>query len=151
MKPLSANVEQIIKKSTAERDYFYGNREKPPWIGLKRKLGKLILTNKRLVFLPRKGLRGQLKGKSYMDIEAVEEDLGKEGSFTIPLNEITRLNTGRKRMTNYLVVYRRTEGVEKPYMFVSATFNIVAETYLTEGMSEWVEAINSIKKALNSS
>ena len=131
--------------------------ESPPSVGLRAgafaEVGTLILTNRRLVYVSKGGastaaawaLGGALAARAIEKSvsQAEVNDLMKyEGSYFVPLQEITRVETGRKMGGAYLRVDNCSPG-QKPahsYVFGSGFHR----------NAEWVNAINSAVAAARS-
>ena len=130
--------------------------ESPPSIGLKAgafaDVGTLILTNRRLVYVLKGGasraaawalggaLVAQALEKTVSQAE-IDEIAQYPGSYSIPLQNITNVATGRKMGGAYLSVSNNTPGLKPAYSFVFGS-----------GFSrndEWVYAINQAKANTN--
>jgi predicted RNA-binding Zn-ribbon protein involved in translation (DUF1610 family) len=146
--------EVVLKQEAGVKAY---DSESPPSIGLKAgafaEVGTLILTNRRLVYVSKGGasraaawvLGGALAARAVeKNVSKAEiDDLMKyEGSYCVPLNEITRVETARKLGSAYLRVDNCSYGQKPTRSYI-----------LGSGWSkneDWVNAINSAKAAMRS-
>ncbi len=139
--------EVILKQEAGVKAY---DSESPPTIGLKAgafaDVGTLILTNRRLVYVNKgAGARSAayvLGGA--LAASAVEKNVSRaeindllkyEGSYFIPLQEITRVQTARKMGGGYLRVDNCRAGLKPAYSFIFGGGWSKNE--------DWVDAINS--------
>ncbi len=147
-----SDVEIIIKQEAGVKDHESAS---PPTVGLKAgafaELGTLILTNKRLVYISKGGVaRAAAWGVgTVFAAQAIEKRVSKaeidelttrEGSYFIPLQNITSVEAGRKMGQSYIKVDGVTSG--KPI-----------HSYVVDGGSnnqDWVNAINQTKSGLYS-
>jgi hypothetical protein len=150
---LLSEVEAILLQEAGVKEY---NSESPPTVGLRAgafaEVGTLILTNRRLVYVSKGGasraaawvLGGALAARAVeKNVSKAElDDLMKyEGSYYIPLQEITRVETARKMGGAYLRVDGGSGFAQKP----------VHSYILGSGWSkneDWVNAINSAITAM---
>jgi hypothetical protein len=148
-----SEVEVILKQEAGVKAH---ESESPPTVGLRAgafaEVGTLILTNKRLVYISKGGasraaawaMGGALAARAVeKNVSKAEiDDLMKyKGSYSTALQNITRVEAGKKLGAAYLRV--DSVGSEKPshaYVFGSGWSND----------DEWVKAINSAKESLNS-
>ncbi|MCW4045747.1 MAG: hypothetical protein NWE94_09570 [Candidatus Bathyarchaeota archaeon] len=144
--------EIVLKQEPGVKAY---NSESPPSIGLKAgafaEVGTLILTNQRLVYVSKGGasraaawaLGGALTaGAIEKSVSKAELDdlMQYEGSYYVPLQEITRVETARKMGSAYLRVDNCSHGQKPSRSYI-----------LGSGWSkneDWVNAINSAKTEL---
>ena len=131
--------------------------ESPPSMGLRAgafaEVGTLILTNRRLIYVSKGGastaaawaLGGALAAraieKSVSQAE-VDDLMRHKGSYYVPLQEITHVETGRKMGGAYLRVDNCSPGQKPAHAYVFGS-----------GFSrneEWVNAINSAVAAARS-
>ncbi len=150
---LLSEVETILLQEAGVKEY---NSESPPTVGLRAgafaEVGTLILTNRRLVYVSKGGasraaawvLGGALAARAVeKNVSKAElDDLMKyEGSYYIPIQEITRVETARKMGGAYLRVDGGIGFAKKPF-----------HSYiLGSGWSkneDWVNAINSAITAM---
>jgi hypothetical protein len=131
--------------------------DSPPSIGLRAgafaEVGTLILTNKRLVYVAKGGasraaawvLGGALAAraveKSVSQAE-VNDLMQYPGSYFIPLQEITKVETARKLGSAYLRVDNCSIGLKPTYSYIFGSGWSKNE--------DWVNAINSTKAAMRS-
>lgn len=130
--------------------------DSPPTVGLRAgafaEVGTLILTDRRLVYVSKGGssraaawvLGGALvAGAVEKRISKAELDdlMNSEGSYSIPLQEITGVEAGRKMGLSYVRVDNRTSGVKPVHSYVLSG---------SRG-EDWVYAINSAINATRSS
>lgn len=146
-----SETEVIIMQEAGVKEY---NSESPPTVGLRAgafaEVGTLILTNRRLVYISKGGAS---RAAAWMfggalAARAVEKSISKaeiddlmkyEGSYYIPLQEITRVETARKMGGAYLRVDGGSGFGQKPvhsYIFGSGFSK----------NEDWVNAINSAIK-----
>ncbi len=145
--PFLSNEEIILKQEAGVKAY---DSESPPTVGLKAgafaDVGTLILTNQRLVYVNKGGasrttaymLGGSLAARAIeKDASRAEiDDLMKyEGSYFIPLQEITKVETARKMGGGYLRVENCKAGLKPAYSFIFGSGWSTNE--------DWVNAINS--------
>jgi hypothetical protein len=146
--------ERILMQEAGVKAY---DSESPPTVGLRAgafaEVGTLILTNQRLVYVSKGGssraaawvLGGALAARAVEKTvsNAEVDDLMKyEGSYYIPLQEITRVETARKMGSGYLRVDGRGSGQKPAHSYI-----------LGSGWSkneDWVNAINSAIAAARS-
>ncbi len=142
-----SDIETILKNESGVKAY---EGEHPPTVGLKAgafaDVGTIILTNRRFVYINKGGaarsaayvLGGALVGlateKSVSKAEL--DDAAKyPGSYSIPLQDVTRVETARHFGSSYLRVDNKSPYLKPAYSFI-----------LGSGLSkneDWVAAINS--------
>jgi hypothetical protein len=146
--------EVIIMQEAGVKQY---DSESPPSVGLRAgafaEVGTLILTNRRLVYVSKGGastaaawaLGGALAARAIEKSvsQAEVNDLMKyAGSYFVPLQEITRVETGRKMGGAYLRVDNCTAGQKPAHSYVFGSGFSKNE--------DWVYAINSAIAAARS-
>jgi hypothetical protein len=123
--------------------------ESPPTIGLKAgafaDLGSLILTSQRLIYVE-KGSGGRSMAWALggaLAASAVEKKISKaeieeltknQGSFALPIQNITSIKAARKMGQSYISVTHNVAGLKPNYAFAFGGAN-----------ENWVNAINSLK------
>jgi hypothetical protein len=142
-----SSEEIVLKQEAGVKAY---DSESPPTVGLKAgafaDVGTLILTNRRLVYVNKGGasrstayvLGGALAARAVeKNVSQAEiDDLMKyEGSYFIPLQEITKVQTARKMGGGYLRVDNCRAGLKPAYSFIFGSGWSKNE--------DWVDAINS--------
>lgn len=150
-----SEIEMIFKNESGVKAY---EGEHPPTIGLKAgafaDVGTIILTNKRFVYI-NKG--GSARAATYalggaLAARAAEKRVSKAelddvsnypGSYSIPLQDITHVETARHFGSSYLRIDNKTPNLKQSYSFI-----------LGSGIStneDWVAAINSAITSSHSS
>jgi hypothetical protein len=142
-----AETERILKQESGVKAY---EGEHPPSVGLKAgafaDVGTLILTDRRLVYVNKGGaaraaswvLGGALvawAAEKTVSRAQVDEVVKYKGSYSIPLQEITRVETARHIGSAYLRVDNQSPGIKPSHSF------IFGAGFSKDG--EWVSAINS--------
>lgn len=141
-----SEIETILKQDSGVKAY---EGEHPPTMGLKAgafaDVGTLILTNQRLVYINKGGgarsatyvLGGALaarvveKNVSKADLD---DQMKYKGSYSISIQDITHVESGRHMGAGFLRVDNRSSGLKPSY------------SYIFEGgksNDEWATAINS--------
>lgn len=142
-----AETERILKQESGVKAY---EGEHPPSVGLKAgafaDVGTQILTDRRLVYVNKGGaakaaswvLGGALvawAAEKTVSRAQIDEVVKYKGSYSIPLQEITRVETARHIGSAYLRVDNQSPGIKPSHSFIfGAGFS---------KDSEWVSAINS--------
>jgi hypothetical protein len=142
-----SEIETILKNESGVKAY---EGEHPPSVGLKAgafaDVGTIILTNRRLVYINKGGaaraatyaLGGALAARAAEKkvSKAELDDVAKyPGSYSIPLQDITRVETARHFGSAYLRVDNQSSFLKPAHSFI-----------LGSGFSkneDWVAAINS--------
>lgn len=107
---LASVLESVVGKA----DVGFYPKEKP---GMAQALkGQLILTNRRLAYVRYLGGKYMTEAKDYSG--NIEEGLGNEGSFQVPLNMITEAKANRVWGTPYFRLRYQTGEGEKACAFV---------------------------------
>lgn len=148
-----SETEVILKQEAGVKAH---ESESPPTMGLRAgafaEVGTLILTNQRLLYISKGGasraaawaLGGALAahaGEKNVSKAEIDDLMKYKGSYFTSLQNITRVEAGKKLGASYLRV--DSIGSEKPshaYVFGSGWSNDL----------EWINAINSAKESLNS-
>jgi hypothetical protein len=149
---LLSEVETILRQESGVKDH---ESSSPPTFGLKAgafaELGTLILTNKRLVYISKGGASHALAWgvggvfaaqavKRSVSKAELDEFATREGSYFIPLENITLAEAGKKMGESYIHV--DCPGASKP-----------VHAYVVSGGNsnhEWVSNINQAKANMNS-
>jgi hypothetical protein len=147
-----SNSEVILKQVAGVKSH---ESESPPTVGLKAgafaDLGSLILTNKRLLYVAKGGgsraaawaLGGALAAQAVetsVSKAEIDELMNDKASHATPLENVTRVEAGKKFGQPYIRVERL--GSEKPvHAYVFASGGTISQ--------EWVEAINQAKANLS--
>lgn len=144
--------EVILKEESGVKDH---ESESPPTVGLKAgafaELGTLILTNRRLVFISKAGDASAAAWAvgTVFTAQAIEKRVSKaeldelttqEGSYSTPIQNITRVEAGRKMGQSYI----RVDGVNS---------RKTTHSYVVDGgfnNQDWVNSINQAKATLKS-
>jgi hypothetical protein len=142
-----AETERILKQESGVKAY---EGEHPPSVGLKAgafaDVGTLILTDQRLVYVNKGGaaraaswvLGGALvawAAEKTVSRAQIDEVVKYKGSYSIPLREITGVETARHIGSAYLRVDNQSPGIKPSHSFIFGS-----------GFSkdaDWVSAINS--------
>ncbi|MCW3983400.1 MAG: zinc ribbon domain-containing protein [Candidatus Bathyarchaeota archaeon] len=148
-----SEYEVILRQEAGVKDH---QSESPPTVGLKAgafaDLGTLILTNKRLIYIAKGGASRAAAWAigGVFAAQAIEQRVSKaeidelatqQGSYYMPLQNITRVEAGKKMGQSYVRV--DSTGTEKPvHAYVVAGGN---------NNQQWVAAINQAKTAINAS
>ena len=144
-----SEFESILRQEAGVKDH---PSESPPTVGLKAgafaDVGTLILTNKRLVYINKGGSDraaawaiGGVFAAQAIENSASQAELdelsSQEGSYAIPLANITRVEAAKKMGQSYIRV--ETTGFAKP-----------VHSFVVAGGTDnqaWVAAINQAKAA----
>lgn len=150
-----SEIEMIFKNESGVKAY---EGEHPPSIGLKAgafaDVGTIILTNRRFVYINKGGsaraatyaLGGALAARAAekkVSRAELDDVANYPGSYSIPLQDITRVETGRHFGSSYLRIDNKTPNLKPSYSFI-----------LGSGLStnqDWVAAINSAIMSSHSS
>jgi hypothetical protein len=149
-----SGYEQILMQEAGVKQH---DSESPPSVGLRAgafaEVGTLILTNIRLVYVAKGGasraaawalggaLAARAAEKSVSQAE-ISDLMRYEGSYFVPLQEITRVDAGRKMGGAYLSVINCSPGQKPAHAYVFGSGFSKPE--------DWVNAINQAVAAARS-